>query len=419
MTLLVPANNRKSIAQSLVGGLVEGLSPALQQYQQQRKSAQEQQALSRLTGMDLSGVSPDIRNTFISEHLKGQSALEKERLKQQLKIQGQKELFNLIDLGDQGDQGSPDQPPSSEEDGSINKPPNILDSDRPSRKKPIPDSAIAKISLVHPALAHELREQNKSAMKEEQHRQETGEKKFEADRAFHSKYSDPILADASKVLQEAPTKRALLDQQRRDIASGETSGLIPYLVEKTGIEAWRNPESARFKTIGKQRFIEGLNSIGGGARPNQFIEQQLIGAQAALGRDPEANQTILDLEEFIDDMKTQRSKYVRQLAEEDQEKYGYVRRDIDSRADKLMEDYADNRQDQMAYTIRKRKEDNLSDEQLARDITSGKVAADTPLTLRAARVLMIKNNDDADKAYAEAKRLGFKIPKESTYQATP
>jgi hypothetical protein len=69
----------------------------------------------------------------------------------------------------------------------------------------------------------------------------------------------------------------------------------------------------------------------------------------------------------------------------------------------------------MAYDIRKRREQNMSDEDLTKEIIMGDISPDTPLTLRTARILMIKNNDDERKAQAEAKKLGFRLPNEKTY----
>jgi hypothetical protein len=240
---------------------------------------------------------------------------------------------------------------------------------------------------------------------------------FKGEREFHTKRSYPVVQEAETILQTHPIKKGLLDQQRRDIATGNVEGFPQFMADKLNLEIYRNPEAARFKNISKNRFVESLSELGGaGARPNQFIEQQLTQAQPAIGRSALANQTVLDLEEFIEDMKVQRAKYVEQLAAEDFEKHGYERGDLNARANKLMEPYANKRQDEMAYDIRKRTEDEMDNETLTREIVAKNVTKDTPLTVRAARVLMIKNNDDEKKAFEEAKRLGFKIPLDSTYQ---
>lgn len=245
-------------------------------------------------------------------------------------------------------------------------------------------------------------------------RREKEQAKYEGDRTFHSKSSDPIVAAANTVLKSAPVKKGLINQHRRDIASGNVTGLGPFLADKTGWEVFRNPEAARARSAAKQYFIQSLNSLATGARPNIFLEQQLSAGQTQIGREEEANQTVLDLMEFTDDLETERAKYIRDLAEEDREKYGYVKNDVDARADKKMIPYAEQREDEMAYTIRKRHEDEKDDAALIKEIFTGKVPEGTPLTIRAARILDVRNNHDEKKALAEAKKLGFIIPSEET-----
>jgi len=257
-----------------------------------------------------------------------------------------------------------------------------------------------------------LREAKNAAVKKIEGKEKENRRQFESDRAYHTKTSEPILKAAEDQLREAPIRKALISQQRRDISSGNTEGLIPFLVDKLGLEAYRNPESARFKSASKERFVESLHTLGSaGARPNQFIEQQLVAAQPTLGRSEEANQSVLDLEEFINDLKEKRAQIELELAEKDYEKFGYPKNDIGRRADKLMKDYAEERQDKMAYDIRSRHENKMSDSDLVNDIVFGNIPEDTPITERTANILLIKNNHDKAKARTEAKRLGFRIGK--------
>jgi hypothetical protein len=393
---------RPSFVQSLLGGLAEGIPGALQQYQQQKKQIadmQRENKAARRLGIDLSGMqNPEMRKAAMTELLKQQG---------KQNILGQKQQF-LNEILNKGSNKTTDGI------SSTNKPENLqANNDQEDRILNLSDEdIIAAEAMGIPGLREAKNAKNK---KIEDEKKET-RRAFESDREYHTKISAPFIKEASEIIKNDPIAQGLIDQQRRDIGSGNTSGLIPFLTDKLGLEAYRNPESARFKTASKERFIEGLHSLGGaGARPNQFIEQQLVGAQAALGRSEEANQSVLDVEQFIKDLKTQRAKYTLEEAEKDQEKYGYERSDISRRVDKLMEAYAEQRQDEMAYDIRKRHEANMSNEQIIEEILSKKVPPDTPLTLRTARILMIKNNDDEKKAQSEAKKLGFRFPSEKTY----
>jgi hypothetical protein len=378
-----------SFLQKLAAGFVQGVPAGMEKYEALKGERKRNKAYEELGIPE--GTPPDLAKTVLAEKLKAD--YKKDLLEK-------KQDFITSILGKSGNV-------VSEKDGEM-----------PSEGKfsKISDQDIVEATAIDPTLGKALRDAKDAEVRSFEGKEKEIRRKFEADREYHSKRSDPIINAAEQVVKNAPINRTLIQQQRRDIASGNTSGVIPFLVEKLGLESYRDPESARFKTASKQRFVESIHELGGaGARPNQFIEQQLTSAQPALGRSEEANQGVLDLEEFIEDMKLQRAKYELELAEQDLEKFGYARNDISQRADKMMKDYTEQRQDEMAYDIRKRHEDNLDDTQLVQEIVSGNVPYDTPLTMRVARILMIKNNDDEKKATAEAKRLGFRFPTEKTY----
>ena len=53
------------------------------------------------------------------------------------------------------------------------------------------------------------------------------------------------------------------------------------LAEITGVEAFRSPEGAIFKTASKEYFLGNISRAG--ARPNQWIEQQISDMMAKIG----------------------------------------------------------------------------------------------------------------------------------------
>lgn len=263
----------------------------------------------------------------------------------------------------------------------------------------------------------EIREGAKQQLKEieNQEKIELDKKKikrtdFQKDREYHTQFSKPIVEQSAKTLQIIPARKGLVNQWRRDISSGKTSGLGQYLVDRSGLEFWRNPESSRAKTAAKEYFIEGLSSLSPGTRPNQFIEQQLSSALPTIGRDKESGLTVLEMQDFLDDLKEQYARNVVDIAEEDNEKYGYERKDIGIRAQKKLDQYADQRQKELATRIRTIHEDQLDDKQLSKELfLEGGVPQGTPLTQRVRSILMIKNNEDADAAMREAIRLGYEL----------
>jgi hypothetical protein len=381
----------------------EGVSERLKS-QKEIKQIKQENETAKAMGFDLSGISdPKTRQQMFALAMQGKNQKELEEKKQSGKkdiLTNKQNFLNKI--------LHPEKNVSSDQLENKQVSQSGFDASKISDEDIIEAEALG---------LRGLREAKDAALKKTEGDKKEERRQFESERDFHTKASDPIVKAAEGVVRETPIKKGLISQQRRDIASGNTSGIIPFMVDKLGLEAYRDPESARFKTASKERFVSSVHELGSsGARANQFIEQQLVAAQAALGRSEEANQSVLDLEEFINDAKETRAQLELDLAEQDMKEFGYAKRDISNRADKLMKPYIEQRQDEMAYDIRKRHEENLDDEGLTKEIVSGNIGKDTPLTVRAARILMIKNNDDEKKAQAEAKKLGFRFPSEKTYQ---
>jgi hypothetical protein len=229
------------------------------------------------------------------------------------------------------------------------------------------------------------------------------------DRDYHSKISRPIIEQAQKTLKDSSIEKGIEQQLRRDIDSGNTSGLIPFMVDKMGLESWRNPESARFTNGVKNLFIGALNEIPG-ARPNQFIERFLSTAQPLIGRDPEANLSVLDVSDFVRDVRDEHARLELEEAKKDRTKLGYAKDDISERAWDKMGDYVNRRQEKMALDIRERHEKDRNTSDLMAEVLNGNVPPNTPLTPKMMKIFYIKNNKNIDAAISEAKKNNFVLP---------
>jgi hypothetical protein len=194
----------------------------------------------------------------------------------------------------------------------------------------------------------------------EQKSMEIESKRNDSDRKYHSQVSRPIIEEANKTLKNYQANKGLRAQLRKDIESGETSGIYPFIIDKLGLESFRSPESARFTNEVKNLFVESLNDIPG-ARPNMFIERFLSNAQPSIGRSKEANLSVLDVGDFLEDLKAERAKQEIQIAKEDRAKFGYVKEDVAERAADRMGDFANKRQEQMAEVIQNRTKDQGSE----------------------------------------------------------
>src|SRR6185369_16266447 len=97
-----------------------------------------------------------------------------------------------------------------------------------------------------------------------------------------------VLDRADELTYELPALEASLSQMVDAIQTGDL-GFWSFnnLADITGIEGFRDPKGAQFKTAAKEFLIGGLSRIKG--RPNQWIEQQVLDSAAKIGRDQASN----------------------------------------------------------------------------------------------------------------------------------
>lgn len=322
----------------------------------------------------------------------------------------QQELSQLLSSAYQdGSQNT--SPPTQENQPQVqsdtsNRPQTISQT---SKGPNLTDKQISEISLKNPVLGKLLNEQKQAAFTQQSSQTKEQNRQFEADRDYHSKVSRPIIENANETIKTSNMQKGVRDQLKNDIASGNTSGMFPFIVEKLGLESFRNPESARFNNAIKNLFIGSLNEIPG-ARPNQFIERFLSQAQPLLGRNKEANLSVMDLSDFMEDVKLEQAKKEIEIGKEDREKYGYVKEDVAERARERMGDYINRRQEKMAIDIQKRSEENMDDTDILNQIIGDKIIPGTYVTPRSMGLLYIKNNKNIEKTIEDAKSHGMRFP---------
>jgi len=232
---------------------------------------------------------------------------------------------------------------------------------------------------------------------------------FEADRKYHSEISRPIIQAANDRLKQSDVNKGIREDLSRNIASGDTSGFFPYMVDRLGLESFRNPASARFSSDVKNMFIGSINDIPG-ARPNIFLERKLSSAQPEIGRSVEANLTVMEIGNLAEDIKDEQARKELEIAKEDIDKLGYARDDISIRAREAMGDYVNRRQEEAAMNIQKIHEDTLDDASLINELMGGKVTPGTYVTPRMMKILYLKNSKDMGKAIEDVKKYGLKLP---------
>ena len=328
---------RPSIGQRLSESMGAAASTA-GQYAQNEKAkqmmAQENEVARQQFGIDLSGTTdPKARQALMVQALKGQQ-------KNQQMGQKQEFLGKLFGGGQQQQQGG--QLDDMQQQGAQGfDPSNISDAD------------IARATAIDPAMGRELRAAKDTAIREKHHSEDIDLKKSETRRAEETKISTPVMLELNEMRKNIP----LQEQAVQDIinATPKVSGR-DYLADITGFEPLRTSEGAKLKTSIKDFFLSDLTRAG--ARPNQWIEQQLMDALPKIGRSTEANLVTAEGMKFKVDLVKKRAEIIDELAEKDRDKYGYVRADIDSRAYKEMKKYVVDRQSELEFNIKKIKAQN-------------------------------------------------------------
>jgi len=115
---------------------------------------------------------------------------------------------------------------------------------------------------------------------------------------------------------------------------------LDVLADLTGIDSLRSPNAAGFKTAGKEFLLGNISRAG--ARPNQWIEQQISGALPKVGQKDSANKTVLELLDLDNRIQRKEIELVDEIANRHERQYGYVRRSLGSDVQKELNKFAKN-----------------------------------------------------------------------------
>lgn len=210
-----------------------------------------------------------------------------------------------------------------------------------------------------------------------------------------------VVKNANKTAETLAQRRSALELSKNAIINKDLSFWTgDNLAELTGIEGFRSTEGAIFKTAGKEYF---LGSIGrAGIRPNQWVEQQIADMLTKIGRSTEANLSVTRALENELDLDQAKVDITNRLANDLEEKLGYIPRDLGARVQKELSSYAEDKQKELYNDLRAIK--SIGEKKI---MSFGKVKEGTPVSKTVAKALLIKNKNDPKKAADEAKQLGY------------
>ncbi len=339
--------------------LSAGIQPNLQvgreyveKQEGKQRLTQENEALKKM-GIDLSGVAdPAARKEIVSKLLERQN-------KESLMGKKQEFLSNLLGGGSSSKGGMNDNLFAGQSKNSSNRmsAQNSMNGENLNQNSSplnITDLQILQASSIDPVLGRELRAAKDTALEQQRHRENVQEKHNLLTRKEETEISKPILLSLNESRKNIP----LQEQAIEDIISTSSEvGARDYLADITGFEPLRTESGAKLKTAIKDFFLSDLTRVG--ARPNQWIEKQLNDALPKIGRSVEANHIVAEGMKFKVELAKKRIEIIDKMAEEDREKFGYVKGNIDVRATEKMKPFVEQKQKEMRENIERIKKNNL------------------------------------------------------------
>lgn len=159
----------------------------------------------------------------------------------------------------------------------------------------------------------------------------------------------PILKNLDEAQAQSQIKAGALTTLESAINTG-TSGLsLDYLADLTGIERLRSPQGAQFLTASKEFFLGSLSRAG--ARPNQWIEQQLRTFLPQFGRSEQANRVVTEILRTNLAVEEAYTRFINQVMDEDYAEFGDLRPNVQQRAQERWKEFADAEQEKLQKRI--------------------------------------------------------------------
>jgi len=245
-------------------------------------------------------------------------------------------------------------------------------------------------------------------------KKEQAQRKFEADRKYHSKGAAESEKFASGIRRGLDSQESALALSRQAIESGDTGPLSwSNVAQRLGIPELMNEAGTQLSQAGKEFFFGNMQRLSARAQ-NQWLEQRITQLSAQVG-DPQISALAKQVMQE-GDLKLGKAYITAydKIASDDMQKYGYVRNDVERRAYDAIKPESDEILKETSYKTRMLYEQEKGVEKLKKDINK-KVPAGTMLT---DLTIAIMSNDfkgkdgkvDSEKLIEKAKKLGYTRP---------
>jgi hypothetical protein len=390
----------RTFAQSIVGGLAEGIPGAISQYSNAKRMQQENAAATR-QGIDLSGVSdPKARQAYIAAHLQGknQEKLENQKQKGREDLYNKKQDFVTSLFGQKSNQPEQNQSHENEELNPTQKSKN--QSEKPLKYS---NEQIAQATVVDHNLAVQMRHANDTLTRQE----EQNTKNSREERAFETSYSKKAVEEADNLRTALPKLEMSLDFARNAVESGDVGALsLANIGERLNIPELQTAKGAQLTTAAKENLLGTISRVSARSQ-NKWFEQRVNSMMAQIGRSKEANLAAQELlEAEVAASKVYLNEFDR-LAKDDNKNYGFERKDIKKRAHDAAKAQEDHIFKRSIYRLQEldENEKGLSSmkSEVGKNVTKGK-----PLTMAMAK--LYRDKFGKENALKMAEKNGYNVP---------
>lgn len=248
----------------------------------------------------------------------------------------------------------------------------------------------------------EISEPAKQELKRRQEDRNISQKREDNKIKFGQDIGKKVLERSDEIAEGLPQKESALGLMVDAIAN-KNLGFWSWdnLAEITGIEGLRSPEGAIFKTAAKEYFLG--NIARAGARPNQWIEQQISDMLTKVGRSTEANLSVARALQNELSIEKERVRLTQEISDEIANGDGDYRR-LGARVSERLSKFAEQKQNELFNDLRAIK--SISDDKPQK---FHKVQPGTQITPYMVDALLLTFDNDDVKALEEAKKLGYAI----------
>ncbi len=241
--------------------------------------------------------------------------------------------------------------------------------------------------------------------------------KFQQERSYHTQFSAPIEKKVSERREGSRKLDFALDLARDAVESGEVGRFSPNsLATLPGLpeparRALQSAKGAQLETAGKEFLFSNMGRLSAKAQ-NIFMEQRIGSMFPQVGKSEEANLTTQEILEGESALDKAFLKAFDNIAQNDMDQYGYVRKDVDRRVDELLKPVDKEILNRTAFRTREIQESQWNEQKLAKEANK-KVSKGTYLTPRMGSQLYKKFGDET---LEHAKKLGYSIPTPEEYE---